>query len=84
MTLSYRGYILIERISKLSGGVAVIKVGAPTEVELKELKLRIEETGFRRFQRRSMPISAVQDLYAWITSVPVTICTSSRSILSRA
>jgi len=34
---------LLERISKLSGGVAVIKVGAPTEVELKELKLRIED-----------------------------------------
>ena len=34
---------LAERISKLSGGVAVIKVGAPTEVELKELKLRIED-----------------------------------------
>ena len=34
---------LMERISKLSGGVAVIKVGAPTEIELKELKLRIED-----------------------------------------
>lgn len=32
-----------ERIGKLSGGVAVIKVGAATEVEMKEKKLRIED-----------------------------------------
>ncbi|MDO4814122.1 MAG: chaperonin GroEL [Gemella sp.] len=32
-----------ERLAKLSGGVAVIKVGAATEVELKERKLRIED-----------------------------------------
>ncbi len=32
-----------ERIGKLSGGVAVIKVGAVTEVEMKEKKLRIED-----------------------------------------
>ncbi|WP_288551573.1 chaperonin GroEL [uncultured Enterococcus sp.] len=34
---------LQERLAKLAGGVAVIKVGAPTETELKELKLRIED-----------------------------------------
>ncbi|VTJ44880.1 chaperone GroEL [Streptococcus pneumoniae] len=34
---------LQERLSKLSGGVAVIKVGAATETELKEMKLRIED-----------------------------------------
>lgn len=34
---------LEERIAKLSGGVAVIQVGAPSEVELKEKKLRIED-----------------------------------------
>lgn len=34
---------LQERIAKLSGGVAVIQVGAPTETELKERKLRIED-----------------------------------------
>ena len=32
-----------ERLAKLSGGVAVIQVGAATEVELKEKKLRIED-----------------------------------------
>lgn len=32
-----------ERIAKLCGGVALIKVGAPTEVELKDKKLRIED-----------------------------------------
>lgn len=34
---------LHERLAKLSGGVAVIKVGAATETELKEKKLRIED-----------------------------------------
>ncbi|BFQ95400.1 chaperonin GroEL [Enterococcus cecorum] len=34
---------LQERLAKLAGGVAVIKVGAPTETELKEMKLRIED-----------------------------------------
>ncbi len=34
---------LQERLAKLSGGVAVIKVGAATETELKERKLRIED-----------------------------------------
>jgi len=34
---------LQERLAKLAGGVAVIKVGAPTETELKEKKLRMED-----------------------------------------
>ena len=34
---------LTERLAKLAGGVAVIKVGAATEVEMKEKKLRIED-----------------------------------------
>lgn len=34
---------LAERLAKLSGGVGIIKVGAATEVELKELKLRVED-----------------------------------------
>ena len=34
---------LQERLAKLSGGVAVVKVGAATEVELKEKKHRIED-----------------------------------------
>jgi len=34
---------LQERLAKLAGGVAVIEVGAATETELKELKLRIED-----------------------------------------
>jgi len=34
---------LQERLAKLSGGVAVIKVGAATEVEMKEQKMRIED-----------------------------------------
>ena len=34
---------LLERLAKLSGGVAVIKIGAPTEVEMMEKKLRLED-----------------------------------------
>ncbi|HEY5647614.1 MAG TPA: chaperonin GroEL [Pseudomonadales bacterium] len=34
---------LQERLAKLAGGVAVIKVGAPTEVEMKEKKARVED-----------------------------------------
>ncbi|XP_038894911.1 chaperonin 60 subunit alpha 2, chloroplastic isoform X3 [Benincasa hispida] len=40
---SYLSKKLSERIAKLSGGVAVIKVGAHTEVELEDRKLRIED-----------------------------------------
>ncbi len=34
---------LQERLAKLAGGVAVIKVGAPTEIEMKEKKARVED-----------------------------------------
>jgi chaperonin GroEL len=43
MTSDYDREKLDERIAKLSGGVAVIKVGAATETELKERKLRVED-----------------------------------------
>ena len=42
-TSDYDREKLQERLAKLSGGVAVIKVGAATEVEMKEKKLRIED-----------------------------------------
>ncbi len=42
-TSEYDKEKLQERLAKLSGGVAVIKVGAATEVEMKERKLRIED-----------------------------------------
>lgn len=42
-TSEYDKEKLSERLAKLSGGVAVIKVGAGTEVEMKEKKLRIED-----------------------------------------
>ncbi|NLM04701.1 MAG: chaperonin GroEL [Clostridiales bacterium] len=42
-TSDYDREILQERLAKLSGGVAVIQVGAATETELKERKLRIED-----------------------------------------
>lgn len=34
---------IVERIAKLAGGIAVIKVGAASEIEMKEKKLRIED-----------------------------------------
>jgi chaperonin GroEL (HSP60 family) len=40
---AYDSEKLAERIAKLSGGVAVIKVGAATETELEDRKLRIED-----------------------------------------
>ena len=42
-TSDYDKEKLQERIGKLAGGVAVIRVGAPTEVELKEKKHRVED-----------------------------------------
>ena len=42
-TSDYDREKLQERLAKLSGGVAIIKVGAATEVELKEKKLRVED-----------------------------------------
>ena len=42
-TSDYDREKLNERLAKLGGGVAVIKVGAATEVEMKEKKLRIED-----------------------------------------
>ncbi len=42
-TSDYDREKLQERLAKLAGGVAVIKVGAPTETEMKEKKLRIED-----------------------------------------
>ncbi|MGE3062587.1 MAG: chaperonin GroEL [bacterium] len=42
-TSDYDKEKLQERLAKLSGGVAVINVGAPTEVEMKEKKARVED-----------------------------------------
>ena len=42
-TSDYDREKLQERLAKLAGGVAVIQVGAATEVEMKEIKLRIED-----------------------------------------
>ncbi|KAJ0980828.1 hypothetical protein J5N97_009083 [Dioscorea zingiberensis] len=46
---SYLSRKLSERIAKLSSGVAVIKVGAPTEAELEDRKLRIEDAKHATF-----------------------------------
>ena len=58
---------LQERLAKLSGGVAVIKVGAATEVELKEKKHRIEDAVSRRRRLRSKRASC--PAAAWRCSV---------------
>ena len=42
-TSDYDKEKLQERVAKLSGGVAVLKVGAATEVEMKEKKARVED-----------------------------------------
>ena len=42
-TSDYDKEKLQERLAKLSGGVAVVKIGAPTEVEMKEKKARVED-----------------------------------------
>ena len=42
-TSDYDSEKLQERLAKLAGGVAVLKVGAPTEAELKEKKARVED-----------------------------------------
>src|SRR5487761_172907 len=42
-TSDYDKEKLQERVAKLSGGVALIKVGAATEIEMKEKKARVED-----------------------------------------
>lgn len=42
-TSDYDKEKLHERLAKLAGGVAVVKVGAPTETALKEIKMRVED-----------------------------------------
>ena len=42
-TSDYDREKLQERLAKLAGGVAVVKVGAPTEIEMKEKKARVED-----------------------------------------
>lgn len=45
---------LAERLAKSSGGVAVIKVGAASETEMKEKKLRMEDALAMMFLLKSM------------------------------
>jgi chaperonin GroEL len=56
---------LQERLAKLAGGVAVIQVGAATETEMKEKKLRIEDAlGQPRLQSRKVSLqAAVQHMW---------------------
>jgi len=42
-TSDYDREKLQERLAKLAGGVAVVKVGAPTEIAMKEIKMRVED-----------------------------------------
>jgi chaperonin GroEL len=42
-TSDYDKEKLQERLAKLAGGVAVVKVGAPTEIAMKEVKMRVED-----------------------------------------
>jgi chaperonin GroEL (HSP60 family) len=50
-----------QAMAKLAGGVAMIKVGAATEVEMKEKKARVEDActpPVRRWKRASSPAAA--------------------------
>ncbi len=61
-TSDYDREKLQERLAKLAGGVAVIKVGAATEVEMKEKKLRIEDAlkaTARLLRKASWPAAAL-------------------------
>ena len=42
-TSDYDREKLQERLAKLAGGVAVVRVGAPTETAMKEIKMRVED-----------------------------------------
>src|SRR3989440_8442421 len=66
---------LQERLAKLSGGVAVLKVGAATEVELKEKKHRIEDAV-------STAKAAVEE--GVVPGGGVALLRSQRAILDRA
>jgi chaperonin GroEL len=50
-TSDYDREKLQERLAKLAGGVAVIKVGAATETEMKEKKARVEDACMPRARR---------------------------------
>ncbi len=55
---------LQERLAKLSGGVAVIRVGAATETEMKESKLRLEDAlaATKLLLKRALSQAAVQHI----------------------
>ena len=76
---------LQERLAKLAGGVAVVKVGAATEVELKEKKHRIEDAlsatraaieegivagGGTALLRSRAAVSAMVDSLGWARRAP--------------
>src|SRR3546814_15015133 len=65
-TSDYDKEKLQERLAKLSGGVAVIKVGAATEVEMKEKKARVEDAQIGRASGRERVCQ-----YVWIAVVAV-------------
>lgn len=69
---------LAERIAKLSGGVAVIKVGAATETELDEKKLRVEDAKnatFAAVEEGIVPGIGVICRISSSLSIQYTICT---------
>ncbi len=91
-TSDYDKEKLQERLAKLSGGVAVIKVGAQTEVAMKEQKLRVEDAlnatraaveealwpaAARRMSTRFLPLKS------WSQSCPATRRPARRSSQER-
>ena len=58
-TSDYDKEKLQERLAKLAGGVAVIKVGAATETEMKESKLRLEDARLNAAEKLTLLLSAL-------------------------
>jgi chaperonin GroEL len=62
-TSEYDKEQLQERLAKLAGGVAVIEVGAATEVEMKDKKLRIEDALSATKQQLKKELLLVEELH---------------------
>jgi chaperonin GroEL len=65
---SYDKEKLQERLAKLSGGVAVIKVGAATETEMKDRKLRLEDAinATKAAVEEGIVLAVVQPSLTWL------------------
>ena len=68
-TSDYDREKLQERLAKLVGGVAVIKVGAATETEMKEKKARVEDAMHATLARLSKKVSYPAAAWRWCAAL---------------